>query len=96
VPVEIVKFWAPWCGSCRLFAPTVERLVNERPSEFALRDVDLSRDPEEAAVRSVVSLPTLVFLVDGTEARRVVGAMSFNELSGIAAEVLEEVASARQ
>lgn len=96
MPVEIVRFWAPWCGSCRLFAPTVERLVNARSSELTLRDVDLSTVPDEAAVHSVATLPTLLFLVDGTEVRRVVGVMSFSELSVVAAEVLGGVTPAPQ
>ena len=55
----IVKFYAGWCGSCRLFAPKFRRLSNdERFSDVVFLDVDAENN---ALTRKKVGVDNLPF-----------------------------------
>ena len=73
VPV-LVDFWAPWCGPCRIVAPHLEELNNERQD---LRVVKLNVDdnPQTAAQYGVMSIPTLILFKGGAEAKKIIGAL---------------------
>lgn len=60
----LVDFWAPWCGPCHMIAPTIEQLARENPNvKFTKLNVD--EYPEIASRHGVMSIPTLLFFVDG-------------------------------
>ena len=70
----LVDFWAPWCGPCRLVAPVLEEINNERDD---LRVVKLNIDDNQqtAMKYQVMSIPTMILFKNGEPARTVVGAM---------------------
>jgi thioredoxin 1 len=70
----LVDFWAPWCGPCRIIAPHLEELNNERQD---LRVVKLNVDdnPQTAAKYGVMSIPTLILFKGGAEAQKIIGAL---------------------
>jgi thioredoxin len=70
----LVDFWAPWCGPCRVVHPILEEMATERDD---LRIVSLNTDENQqtAAQYEVLSIPTLILFKDGSEAKRVIGAM---------------------
>jgi thioredoxin 1 len=70
----LVDFWAPWCGPCRIVAPHLEALNNERDD---LRVVKLNVDdnPQTAATYNVMSIPTLLLFKNGSVAHQIIGAM---------------------
>ena len=75
----LVDFWAPWCGPCRIVAPHLEELNNERDD---LRVVKLNVDdnPQTAATYNVMSIPTILLFKNGQVAHQIVGAMPKNRL----------------
>ena len=75
----LVDFWAPWCGPCRIVAPHLEELNNERQD---LRVVKLNVDdnPQTAARYGVMSIPTLILFKHGQAAHQIIGALPKNRL----------------
>ncbi len=54
----IVKYFAGWCGSCRLFAPKYKRLSDdERFSDIEFVDVDAEKNPSARKMANVTNLP---------------------------------------
>jgi len=76
----LVKYWAPWCGSCRLYSPAINRLVVTHSEIIELIDIDVSQQPEIAEQRGVLSLPTLILEVAGEEVLRLNGLMPYEKL----------------
>ena len=69
----LVDFWAPWCGPCRIVAPVLEQIANERDD---LRIVKLNVDDNQqtAVAFEVLSIPTLILFKSGQVAKKVIGA----------------------
>lgn len=54
----VVKYYADWCGSCRLFSPKYKRLSNdERFNGIAFLDINAEKNPEARRMAGVSSLP---------------------------------------
>ena len=74
VPV-LVDFWATWCGPCRMLAPIIEEISEER-KDIKVGKINVDDQPELANAFGVSSIPTLVVMKDGKEAARSVGLRS--------------------
>lgn len=68
----LLDFWATWCGPCRMIAPTVEEIAEER-SDIKVGKVNVDEQSELAAAFGIVSIPTLVVLKNGKVTNRLVG-----------------------
>lgn len=75
----LLDFWADWCGPCRMIAPILEEIAEER-SDIKVCKINVSDDPELAAQFRVMSIPALVVLKDGKIVKQSVGARPKNEI----------------
>lgn len=70
----VVDFWAPWCGPCKMIAPTLEKLAAEYDGKVAIAKVNTDENPEWMMKYGVQGIPTLLFIKDGKVNDKIVGA----------------------
>lgn len=65
-PKTIVKFYADWCGSCKLFAPKYRRLSeNEEYNDVAFLDVNAEENQTARKMAGVDNLPFFAIFENG-------------------------------
>lgn len=74
IPV-IVDFWAPWCGPCKMVAPTLDKLASEYEGRLLVAKVNTDDNPEWAGKYGVQGIPTMLFIFNGKIVHRQVGAL---------------------
>ena len=67
-------FWAPWCGPCQMLGPVMENLAAQYEGKALVAKVNVDEEPELARRFGVMNIPTVVFLREGREFDRKVGA----------------------
>ena len=76
----LADFWAAWCGPCRRVAPIVEELAKDYAGKLKVIKINVDDNPDLAARYQVMSIPTLLFIKNGAEVDKVVGAVPKNIL----------------
>lgn len=71
--VVLIDFFASWCGPCKMLAPIIDEVAEERPDVTVVK-VNVDDEPELAEQFGVFSIPTLVLLKDGKIAHQSAGA----------------------
>jgi thioredoxin 1 len=71
----LVDFWAPWCGPCRMLAPTVDAIAEEYEGKVKVGKVNTDENPQIATQHQINSIPTLMIFKGGEIVERLVGAI---------------------
>ena len=75
----LLDFWAPWCGPCRMVAPIVEEIAEER-SDIKVGKINVDEEQDLAMQFGVISIPTLVVVKNGEVVNQAVGARPKNQI----------------
>ena len=70
----LVDFWAPWCGPCRMIAPSLERLAHEYAGKLRIAKLNVDENPRLAAQYGASSIPLLVLFKGGRPVQKMIGA----------------------
>ena len=71
----LVDFWAPWCGPCRMLAPTIDAISEEYDGRVKVGKVNTDENPQISTQHQVNSIPTLMIFKGGEIVERLVGAI---------------------
>jgi thioredoxin 1 len=61
--IVLLDWWAAWCGPCRAFAPTYEKVAGNHP-DITFGKIDTEASPDLAGAFGIRSIPTLMVLRD--------------------------------
>ncbi len=84
VPV-VVDFHADWCGPCKMMAPILDEVANDRQGSLLVLKLDTDHNPVTAGRFDVRSIPTLIVFVGGRDTARQSGAMARGQLDAFLA-----------
>ena len=70
----LLDFWAVWCGPCKMIAPLLTQIAEER-EDVVIGKVDVDSEMELAMQFGVSSIPTLVVIRNGQPVNKAVGYM---------------------
>lgn len=76
----LVDFWAPWCGPCRMVAPSVEKLAQEFAGRAIVGKLNVDENQMTAQRYRVMSIPTLIIFKNGQPVDQIVGAQPYAAL----------------
>ena len=69
----LVDFWAPWCGPCRMLAPILAEIAEEKADTIKVGKVNVDENPELAAQYGISGIPALLLFKAGKIAATSVG-----------------------
>ena len=72
VPV-LVDFWAPWCGPCKMLAPTIDQLASDYAGKARIGKVNTDENPGIATNYQISAIPTVMLFNGGQAVEKFVG-----------------------
>ena len=73
--LEVKKFYAEWCGPCKMLTPIMEQ-VQGKLSDVSFESINIDSQFEVAQKYFVRSVPTVIIEKDGQEVQRFAGLQS--------------------
>jgi thioredoxin 1 len=85
----LVDFWAPWCGPCKMLAPTLDEIAAGYSGKVEIVKVNTDENQELAVKHGIRGIPTLILFKDGVEVDRMVGMQDKRDIAKLLDKSLE-------
>lgn len=75
--MKVLKFWASWCGPCKMIEPILKSVCEEKNVELVPVSCENSSVEEAELIKkyNVSSIPLVVLVEDGKEPVKLLGAL---------------------
>ena len=73
--VELLDFYADWCGPCKVMDPIIHELSQTWGDKVKIIKIDVDKEQDKSMQFGVMSIPTYVVMKDGKEVERLIGAV---------------------
>jgi thioredoxin 2 len=78
----VIDVWAPWCGPCRIMAPSYSKAASRLSSRIRLFKLDSDAHQAAASGLGLRGVPTLIAFAGGKQIAHQAGAQSGDALTG--------------
>lgn len=78
--VELLDFYADWCGPCHHMEPIIEEIEKELGDSVKITKVNVDTQQDTAQEYNVMSMPTYIIKKDNKVVDQLVGAQSKDTL----------------
>jgi thioredoxin 1 len=72
----MVDFFAPWCGPCKMMAPSIEKLAVEYKGKAKIGKLNVDDNQAVATKYQIQSIPTIIIFKDGEMVDSMMGMQS--------------------
>ncbi|MBN2551063.1 MAG: DUF2892 domain-containing protein [Anaerolineales bacterium] len=79
----LVELWAPWCGPCKVMAPSLERATQRYAGRVRLLKINADESAEVVRSLKVYGIPTVIGYAQGKERFRRTGMQAEGDLDGL-------------
>lgn len=86
--VWLVDFWAVWCGPCKILEPIVDEISEKLKGKIKVGKINVDENQDLAERFEVMSIPTLIYMKDGEQINRTVGAIPKEQIEKAIKECL--------
>jgi len=73
VDTVLVDFYATWCPPCKMLSPVLEKVAKKLDENYLIVKVNVDECEKIAKKFGIMSVPTMAFLYEGEERKRLVG-----------------------